>query len=183
MSDLELVKKELAKLGIAPAGAQPVAKVTTSGYDPRLYQMQKASGERLANGLLPLKRLTARHVRILVLHLSGLKGNDIARICRIRPVTVSRVLNDPLGRTFLKRHYDDLENEFQALLGPAIGTLRDSLEKGVPMKERLRGADTFFKRRGDYKETVEKKDTAEDVVQKILSGLQINVQVNTGGDK
>ena len=74
-----------------------------------------------------------------------------------------------------------MESEFQALLGPAINVLRDSLDPSTDMRYRLRGADTFFKRRGDYKETVEKKDTAEDVVQKVLANIQVNVQVNNGG--
>lgn len=167
--------RELSNLLAGTAG------VTANGYDPRLYRLQKATGERLPNGLPPLKRLTGRHIRILTLHLVGIKGIDIARACGVRGITVSRIINDPLGRAFLRRHYEDVENEFQALLGPAIDTLRDALSSDTPIKERLRGADTFFRRRGDYKETVEKKDTAEDVVQKVLANIQVNVQVNNGG--
>jgi len=149
-------------------------------YSPARYQLEKLTGERLPNGLPPLKRLTGRHLKILVLHLNGMPGGEIAQVMRISPITVSRVLNDPLGREFLSRRFDDVEEDFRGLLKPAIDTLREGMSRNQAMKDRLRAADMVFKRRKDYEAEPLKKTSAEDVVQAIFN--KCNVQI-IAGDK
>ena len=144
-------------------------------YDSTKYYLEKARGERLANGLPPLKRLTGRHIAVLVEHLAGRRGYEIAEKHRIREVTVSRIINDPLGQAFLHKQYAGVDREFEALYGQAVGVLRDGLKPANSMKDRLRAAELHFKKRGDFKEGKETKETAEDVIQRIL---QLNVQVN-----
>jgi len=144
-------------------------------YDSSRYYLEKARGDRLPNGLLPLKRLTGRHIAVLVEHLAGRRGYEIATKHHIREVTVSRIINDPLGQAWLQRQYQGVDREFEALYGHAVGALRDGLKPANSMKDRLRAAELHFKKRGDFKEGREVKETAEDVIQRILN---LNVQVN-----
>ena len=144
-------------------------------YDSAKYYLEKASGARLENGLPPLKRLTARHIAILIEHLAGRRGYEIAEKHRVREPTVSRIIHDPLGQAFLKKRYNHVDQEFEALYGQAVNVLRDGLKNTNSMKDRLRAAELHFKKRGDFKEQNVVKETAEDVIQRILN---LNVQVN-----
>ena len=144
-------------------------------YDSRKYYLQKASGERLANGLPPLKRLTGRHISVLLQHLAGKKNFEIAHAMHLREPTISRIIHDPLGQQFLQARFRDADREFEALYGEAVGVLRDGMKSSNSMKDRLRAAELHFKKRGDFKEQNLAKETAEDVIQRILN---LNVQVN-----
>lgn len=145
-------------------------------YNSHQYFLEKATGERLPNGLPPLKRLTARHVAILNFHILGKRNFEVALKFHIREATVSRIINDPLGQEYLRTKYQGFDNEFAALYGQSVNTLRDGMSPVVAMRDRLRAAELYFKKRGDLREKEEGKKTAEDVIQQILA--QVNVQVN-----
>ena len=144
-------------------------------YDSRQYQLEKARGERLRNGLPPLKRLTARHIAILNFHLLGKKNFETALEFHIREATVSRIIHDPLGQEYLRAHFQGFDREFDALYGESINVLREGMKSAVAMRDRLRAAELYFKKRGDLREKEGEKKTAEDVIQQILA--QVNVQV------
>lgn len=148
------------------------------GNQVPLYEREKQLGLRRENGARKLKRLTTRHMRIISLHLAGEKGEDIARICGVTNVTVSRILNDPLARKLISQVYEDRQNEIDALAGEAIDAVRQTLKGDHTAREKLAAVDKFVK----LKDTIGRPDdsakTAEDVVAQIFNIEGQNVQIN-----
>lgn len=162
---LDLLQEALGKLPDAPTIAPPVA----NSYDSVKYLMEKARGDRLPNGLKPLKRLTTRHRAILQLHMLGIKGVDIAEHFHVRNTLVSRIINDPLGIEYLqmKSRLDDAR--FKALYGNAVDVVRDGMAPKETMTNRLRAANIYMERKDRLDDKHGKKDeSAEDVIQRIL---------------
>lgn len=155
-------------------------------YDPVQYLMEKARGDRLPNGLKPLKNLTTRHIAILNLHILGFKGLDIAEHFHIRGTLVSRIINDPLGKTYLESRLKLDDSRFTALYGKAVDAIRDGLSSDESIGNRLRAASIYLERKDKLDEKYGKKtDSAEDVIQRILDDPTIiqnlNLQVNNYG--
>jgi len=142
------------------------------------YEMEKATGKRRENGALVLKKLSPIHMEIVKAHLDGVKNMDIAAMFRMTDATVSRILNDPLVEGIRTEWLKDRHAEFNALYGRAINTIRESLDESKPDLVRLKAAKMVMEDAPFTKEQEKRAETAEDVVQRIL---QINVQINNGG--
>lgn len=146
------------------------------------YLVEKSLGLRRENGAMKLKRLTARHLKILGMHLEGKSLENICMECNITMATASRVLNDPLAVAILKRVYTSRESEIQALGGKAIAAVRDGLTHDS-MGVKLRAVDKYAKLREVMLPKGGDRETAEDVIQRMLSQANFvnsNVQINIG---
>ena len=169
--------------GRRPANIPAMFDPTTGKMLDR-YSVEKRLGLRRPNGALKLKRLTARHMKIIALHIQGLAGEMIAQHLNCSYVTVSRILNDPLSVDFIARHAKDKEAEISALMGTAVQVVRTGMtDKDLPVTTRLKAVDRFTKLLSVTKGE-EKTQTAEDVIAKMLERanfINSNIQINLPG--
>lgn len=148
------------------------------------YLAEKRAGMRRENGAMKLRRLTARHYKIIGLHLEGKSLEQICQECHITISTASRVLNDPLAKHLLSKVYSHREDELHAMAGQALQATRDALGPEKDIGTRLRGVAAFVKVRETMIDKEKGRETAEDVVARILENAtvhgDVNVQVNQG---
>jgi len=156
-------------------------------YSPEEYLEEKRNGSRLPNGAMPLKRLTAKHKQIILMHLSGLSNNEIALASGRTPVSISRILHDPLAEPEISRLLKDTEKEFEALYPKSVERLREAMDAETLAKTpayttRLKAVDIYFRASGKYQDADTGKETAEDVIQRILQNplVQVNINTNVG---
>lgn len=180
---LALINKQY---GAKPAeGATRGRKPTQLAHMPttQRYAVEKATGIRRENGAMKLTRLTHRHYKIIGLHLEGKSIEEIANTLHLSFSTISRVLNDPLSQGILKRVYNHREEEIHALAGKAIAATREALTGDHPVSVKLRGVDRFVKIRETMVNKEQGRESAEDVIARILSNAKFvnsNVQINVG---
>lgn len=129
------------------------------------YEEQKSNGDRSASGALRLSKLSGKHLRIINLHLQGVKGAQIAEIMGCTGAWVSTVLNDPLAREAIARRFVDCDNE---MLVQSTQVVRLAMEQTTDEALRLRAADMVWKARGRYEKKPSESLTAEDIVQRML---------------
>lgn len=146
------------------------------------YLVEKAIGLRRETGAAKLKRLTTRHLKMLGMRLEGYPLERIAQEMNCTLHTVSRVLNDPLAQDLLRKVYTSRASEVQHLAGKAIEATREALNKEQPIGVRLRGVAAFQKIHEVMVPKDTERETAEDVVQRILKSgiIAENVQINVG---
>ena len=152
-------------------------------YDTTQYESEKRSGLRRSNGARKLKKLSHRHLAILSQHLEGKSGEEIAKEMRVRVVTISRVLNDPMVKQLTSRIFSDRQMELDALAGKAIGVVRDGLGSDHGIKERLAAVDKYTKLKDTIGAEESSAESAEDIVDRIFKGVStesLNVQINVG---
>ncbi len=166
----------------APLPRQGERSEPGTAHNTAHYESEKRTGIRRANGARKLKKLSNKHLAIIAQHLDGKSGEEIATTMRIRVVTVSRILNDPMVKQLTGRIFSDRQMELDALAGKAIGVGRQGLNDGT-MREKLAAVDKYAK----LKETVgteeSSADSAEDIVDRIFKGAHaenLNVQINVG---
>ncbi len=162
--------------GGATRGRKPSALATLP--PTQRYLTEKRVGLRRENGAMKLKRLTARHYGIIGRHLEGKSLEQICQECHVTISTASRVLNDPLAKELLAKVYGHREQEIHALAGHAIKATRDALTGDYDIGTKLRGVDKFVKIRETMIDKEKGRETAEDVVTKLLEKAQINGDVN-----
>lgn len=185
--DQKLLSLLTDKFSFLPAGennslAVPTKGVVLDSYGNKVskYHREKAEGLRRSNGARKLKRLTSRHLKIISLHLAGESGEKIAVLCHCTPVTVSRILNDPLAREVISRVYEDRQGEIDALAGEAIKAVRDTLKGDHTPRTKLAAVDKFVKLKDSIGRQDDSAKTAEDVVRQIFQVQGTNVQINVG---
>lgn len=147
------------------------------------YAIEKLTGLRRENGAMKLKRLTHRHYRIIGLHLEGNSLEQISSSMHITFTTISRVLNDPLAQSILKRVYGHREEEIEALTGKAIDATRSAITGDHPIGMKLRGVDRLIKIREVMLSKDKGRESAEDVIARMLRGatfINSQVQINAG---
>ena len=129
------------------AGTPPPSEVTLSemvgGYSPTLakakymakagvlqaqYYADKLIGKRRITGAANLRRLTARHRRIIAMHLEGLTSNEIAYTLCCTATTISRILHDPLVCGLLSAHNSVIDKELEAMAPMAAQAIRSAME-------------------------------------------------------
>ena len=147
-------------------------------YDPQTYQMEKIIGKRTRTGELKLKRLKPLHRRMLHMHLGCYSNRDIAFHLNVDEITVSRVLRDPLSQEIISTYASGIDAELEALLPLGVDVLRKSLLSDSA-KIALQGTDKLFRALGkfDHSHDAEKKETAEDVIQRALGIAQGSVDI------
>jgi hypothetical protein len=122
-----------------------------------------------------LKRLTALHHHIIVLHLQGISNVDIATTLDVSPSMVSNTLRSEPAQEIISRHHENTLKELHALLPLSVNAVRHALLDGDP-KIQLSAADKHFRAVGLYKEQDAAKETAEDVIARALQVAQTNAE-------
>ena len=140
----DFVDSELAT-GYDPAKA--AAEYQAKDEDARTaeYHRDKLIGRRMPNGALRLKKLSARHMTMIALHLTGkFKAGYIAEYIGCRAITVYRVLNDPLAQKVINDFHSGVMLDLKALAPLTVDAIRDGLED-KDLDVRLRAVDRFDK--------------------------------------
>ena len=128
-----------------------------------------------------LKQLRPKHLRIISLYMSGrFKRFEIARMEGVTPVTITNVISDPLSQKILQKQHEQFEEDLIAMKPIALDTMRSGL-LDKDLRIGLSALDKYFKATGLYKEKADARDSAEDVMQRILN-LQVNVKVVSGNE-
>lgn len=142
-------------------------------YDPAKYQFEKVIGKRTKTGELKLKRLKPLHRQMLNMHLGCYSNRDIAFYLNVDEITVSRVLRDPLSQEIINTYAEGIDAELEALLPLGVDVVRRAMLSD-DAKIALTGTDKLFRALGkfDHSHDVEKKETAEDVIQRALGIVQ-----------
>jgi len=157
---------------------QLMREVMGRKYDPNQYQYEKIIGKRTKTGELKLKRLKPLHRQMLHMHLGCYSNRDIAFHLNVDEITVSRVLRDPLSQEIISVYANGIDAELEALLPLGVDVLRKSLLSDSA-KIALQGADKLFRALGKFNHTgdEEKRETAEDVIQRALGIAQGSVDI------
>jgi hypothetical protein len=126
-----------------------------------------------------LKKLTTRHKRIVQLKLAGLERVDIARMVKCTPEYISMLLSQPLVKDYMTARQADIDADLRDLTGQAVNTLRSAMDSPDD-KVALASAQTVLRANGKLGGPVEHEEklTAEDVVAKLFSISNSNVQIN-----
>lgn len=130
-----------------------------------------------------LKVVRPRHVLMLRDYINGMSRSVIAMKYGVTPQTVTNLVNDPAVRETVQHSVQAGLNDMDTLLPLAVNAVRETLMDGS-RKEKLTAADKVFKVKGLYTAQDEKRETAEDVMQRLLAAIQINgptvVNINNG---
>ena len=147
-------------------------------YDPQVYQFEKIIGRRTKTGELKLRRLKPLHRQMIAMHIGCFSNRDIAFQMNVDEITVSRVLRDPLSQEIISVYANGIDAELEALLPLGVDVLRKSLLSDSA-KIALQGADKLFRALGKFNHTgdEEKRETAEDVIQRALGIAQGSVDI------
>ncbi|KKM03296.1 hypothetical protein LCGC14_1775830 [marine sediment metagenome] len=147
-------------------------------YDPQVYQFEKIIGRRTKTGELKLRRLKPLHRQMIAMHIGCFSNRDIAFQMNVDEITVSRVLRDPLSQEIINTYAEGIDAELEALLPLGVDVLRKSLLSDSA-KIALQGADKLFRALGKFNHTgdEEKRETAEDVIQRALGIAQGSVDI------
>lgn len=178
MFDLTLEYEQLALEETPQAGSTGTALKGTSVNEQ--YLIEKEDGTRNTNGSRKLNALTPQHEEMIAMHLDGMRNKDIAEYFDVTDSTISIVLNDPLAQAIVQSARKENEGRFAALYGKVVDVIEDAVSPNESIDIRLKGASVYLKESGNT--GTGEKETAEDVVQKIIN-LQINgdLVVQQGG--
>lgn len=126
-----------------------------------------------------LKKLTARHKRIVNLKIAGLQREDIARMVKCTPEYISMLLQQELVKSYMADRNADVDQDLKDLTKAAVDTLRSTVDSPDD-KVALASAQTILRANGKLggPPVDEEKLTAEDVVAKLFSISNSNVQIN-----
>lgn len=111
--------------------------------------------------------IPTKHRLVILMHLEGYDGSEIANEVKLAPGTVYSILNNTQSQNIINQYFEFADQEFKALHKLSIKAVRDNLIHG-DLDQRLRAADKFMKAQGKYDSNKEKSDTAEDVVKRIM---------------
>jgi hypothetical protein len=137
-------------------------------YDREVYTVEKLMGVRTKTGMMPVKRLTARHRQIISLHLQGYSNNTIASLLDLSAVNVCHILQDPKVKDILEQFHQSWMQELESLGGLAVDAVRGAL-LSEDHNISLKAADKYFRTQKMYTNEQEAtKETAEDVISRAL---------------
>lgn len=133
---------------------------------------------------MKLKELSGKHLRVINLHMAGMKGRAIAKEMDMTEAWVSTVLNDPLTQSEIRQRFVDVDNE---LFAKATQVIDDSMDSEDPAIK-LRSAEMVWRSRGRFEKHEPTRTTAEDVVQRMLEmaaqngDASVTISASTGRD-
>lgn len=118
---------------------------------------EKVLGRRMPSGQMRLKELKPVHMKIVAMHLQGMKGSKIAESffaqdIKLSAAMINAVLRDPLAKDVIERFREAYHEELLALGSLANDAVRDGLKAG-DKELRLKAVDRFVKLRGDHEGT------------------------------
>jgi hypothetical protein len=137
-------------------------------------------GGKLVPGPGALKKLSSKHHTIIACALQGMKTREIAKKVGMRDTSISRILNGQLAKDAIGNLVAEMDDRFLMLKAKAIDAFEDALAADIPIETRLAAADKWLKAHGYYDRGKDKVSNInlEDVVAKLVTSVQVNVQVN-----
>jgi hypothetical protein len=124
--------------------------------------------------MILLKKLSLRHKQALSLTLQGMSREDAAEATQFTPEYITFLLRQPIARDYIAHINQVEETRLQALFGKSVNAMVKGLDHDDP-DVALRAAKLQLQATGRLEPSDEGKKTAEDVVQAILLGVQVNV--------
>lgn len=151
-----------------------------SGYGHDKYAAEKKLGIRDPRGQLGLKKLRPIHRTMIQLHCQGMSNDAIARELGKTPITVHRILSDPLSQSEINRATESARAQLDAAQIIAIQRTVDALHPEQNIGTNLAGVDRYIKLSEHLGIRESGGETAEDVVGRIMAQVNVQVNVNTG---
>lgn len=118
-------------------------------------------------GEIDLKELNGKHQLVVLLYLEGLPPKLIAEQTGYNQAYVSKIIKDPLAKALVKEHINEVDEEFRVLYKKAVDAIREGLDSNS-IEIKLKAAEKYLRAHGKYSVVSESKDTAEDVIKRIL---------------
>lgn len=166
-----------AQCGTVKRGSHLVRANTE--YDQDQYAMEKELGIREASGKLRLTRLRPIHRTMILLYAEGKSIKSIAEEVDRSYINVWQIINDPLAKELISRSIQDAQEHLKQAQVKAITAVSEGLES-VSFEDQMKAVDRYVKLAEHLGIGEGANETAEDVVQRILAS--VNVQVNVGCD-
>lgn len=127
--------------------------------------------------------ISTRWTSVYTLELRGLTQKQIAEALGMSVGGVGKIVTDPRYIEYRERHLSALDQEFVAMKPLAFAALKSGLNS-QDENTALRASEQWFKgaNYGGFSkhERPATTATAEDIARQLLTGIQVNVQVNTG---
>jgi antitoxin component HigA of HigAB toxin-antitoxin module len=104
---------------------------------------------------------------VIFLHLNGKTRDDIADELGIKPMAVTRLLNDERAVRILNEHYQQLDAEMKAQYSKVVKAVGGALDFPDP-RVQLSASQLWMKVHGKFEETLNVNLSAEDLVRQIM---------------
>jgi hypothetical protein len=104
---------------------------------------------------------------VIFLHLNGKTRDDIADELGIKPMAVTRLLNDERAVRILNEHYQQLDAEMKAQYSKVVRAVGGALDFPDP-RVQLSASQLWMKVHGKFEETLNVNLSAEDLVRQIM---------------
>lgn len=122
------------------------------------------------------KVLTPKHKQILSLVAQGMKYAEIGSLCKCTPQLIVMIVASSQGQQYLAYIEQQMDMRLRSLFSKSVDAIEDQLTNGSG-ENKLRAAKLQMQATGKLKDSTEKADTAEDVIQRIMN-MQVNGDVN-----
>lgn len=128
------------------------------------------------------KKLSQKHKTAITLYAQGMKLEQIHAITGVSQVSLDLLILSDLGRAYLQHLETLLDSRLRSLYGASVDAIQDQLENGTG-SDKLKAAALQMKAIGKLGGASEEKESAEDVIQRIMQMNvegDLNVQINVG---
>lgn len=163
----ELVEQARVHLATV-AAAEPSPVPATKGRPVGVK-----NGEGQAPKIL-LKKLGNRHKQAISLVLQGLSREDAGEATGYAPEYITFLLQQPVAKEYIAHINRAVGTQLEALYGKSVQAIADGLRDG-DSEVKLKAAKLQLQTTGRLEPDEDGKRTAEDVVQAILLGVQVNI--------
>jgi len=106
------------------------------------YHIEKVLGKRRKNGMVNLKKLKPKHLKMIACYVSGMSINDIAEQFDVSQVCVQQTITDPLAAQYIDDFSERHKNEFNSMFPLVNNTIRGALESDL-LTNQLKGVDRW----------------------------------------
>lgn len=144
-----------------------------------ILEAEHQLGIREGNGRHVLKRMKPIHRTISELFCLGLSNVEIAQVVERTPHYIGVVLSHEIVKDDVSNRIEASRAQLRSVQTQAVARVCDSLQEAAGLRMNMQGIDRYIKLSEHLGIQDEAKETAEDVVGRILS-QQVNVQVNVG---
>jgi len=114
-----------------------------------------------------LKELQPKHELVLLMYLEGIDRDTISTTVKLSKWWLSRIIHSKVGQAYMQAKINELDTDFKALYYKAVAAIREGLDN-EDIEVRLKAAEKYLKAHGYYERKDPGRDTAEDVVKRVL---------------
>ena len=184
MRGMRLLPQEPARLERAPAEQTEIVERAHSHLnevavvaETKVVKIGRPRGVANGQGQAPriiLKKLSNRHKQAVSLVLQGMSREEAAEATGFDPAYITFLLQQPKVKDFIAHVNKAVGTQLEALYGKSVQAIAGGLNHSDP-DVKLRAAKLQLQTTGRLEPDGDEKKTAEDVVQAILLGVQVNV--------